>query len=184
MPDFRETLQAAAEVHRPVPPPFGALITRHRHWVVRRRLSMVAVAVAVGCVATGIAATVGDGESSSLKPATPTGSPAAAPTPCVSPYAVSGTDVFVAVPPRSSALEVKVSVGSRLTVGWSNCGEGGQLSSSDPTGAMLLATDATAFSKGGPVTSVRYLAEKEGTVTITGRGSEGSRGRIVITIVP
>lgn len=107
------------------------------------------------------------------------------PSPCVSPYADSGTaDVTVAIPDGSSTAGVQVAVGKHLTVGWAECGESGQFESSDPTGTMLRSTDSSSLGKGGPVINVRYLAQTTGTVTIRGTGSKGSNGKIVVTITP
>jgi hypothetical protein len=106
------------------------------------------------------------------------------PSPCVSPYADSGTDVTVAIPDGTRTAEVQVAVGEHLTLGWAKCGENGAFKSSDPTGTMLQGTDSSSLGKGGPVIDVRYLAQKAGTVTISGTGSKGSNGKIVVTITP
>ncbi len=106
------------------------------------------------------------------------------PSPCVSPYADSGSDITVAVPSDTGTARVQVPVGRHLVVGWATCGENGTLTSSDPTGLLLQGTDSSSVGKGGPVIDVRYLAQQAGTVTISGTGSKGSRGRLVVTITP
>jgi hypothetical protein len=107
---------------------------------------------------------------------------AANPSPCASPYADG--DMMVAIPEGSDAVRVQVATGNHLTVGWPHCGESGEFTSSDPEGALLSATDASSLGKGGPVVDVRYLAQKAGTVTIVGKGSKGSNGKLVVTITP
>jgi hypothetical protein len=107
---------------------------------------------------------------------------AANPSPCVSPYADSAGDVTAAIPEGGDKADIHLVVGQHLTVGWKACGESGALKTSDPAGAMLTSTDASSEGKGGPAIDVRYLALKEGTVTVTGEGSKGSNGQLVITI--
>lgn len=106
------------------------------------------------------------------------------PSPCVSPYADSASDVTVAIPQGTGTSEVQVSVGKHLVVGWATCGENGAFTFSDPGGTLLQGTDSSSLGKGGPVIDARYLAQKAGRVTISGKGSKGSNGRIVVTITP
>lgn len=106
------------------------------------------------------------------------------PSPCVSPYADSGADVSVAIPDGTGTAHVQVAIGKHLTVGWAQCGESGQIDSSDASGTFLQGTDGSSLGKGGPRIDVRYLAQKAGTVTINGTGSKGSNGKLVVTITP
>ncbi len=99
-------------------------------------------------------------------------------SPCASPYADSATDVYAAVP-QDGSVKVSLAVGQHLVVGWSGCNMAGRISV--PDGEVLRVTDGQSEYRAGPQVNVRYLAEKEGTVDVTGQ-REGRTGRITVVV--
>lgn len=133
----------------------------------------------LGVVAVLGLALAGCGSSDLTDRSNASGDTTAGPTPCSSPYA--SDDVSVSIPKGSRELHISVLKGAHVVIGWSVCGESGEIRSS---GSGLEVTDAGSLSKGGPTVYVRYLADKEGTVTITGEGSKGSHGKVFVTVSP
>lgn len=94
-------------------------------------------------------------------------------------------------------------VGEHVTVGWSGCGEHGQIKTSpeDNTGP-LFSSDVSVYSSPRPTPSlqangpccqrppadgvftIRYLAQMPGTQVLHGKGSAGTDGEITITVQP
>ena len=196
MPDFRSLLSAAAADAQPsLQPPFATLRARASRRAARRRTALAlsaAAVVVIGSVA--VAQGVGGGSSQPAGPGA---------TPCASPFSGSEAEQSVAFPHDGETLEVTVPVFGRVTVGWSGCGEHGTISSSEPDGstAPATATDISVYSSPRPVPSgiqhgccarpqsdgvfvVRYTAQRPGTVTLRGTGSEGSSGKIILFVKP
>jgi hypothetical protein len=109
----------------------------------------------------------------------------------VTPFHGGGRDVLAAIP-TTGERQVSVVAGGAVTVGWLSCTETGTITSSDtadryltddPKGHVLHgAPHAEAPKK--PAHQFRFEAYEAGTVTLTGHGSEGSTGTLVVTIQP
>lgn len=109
----------------------------------------------------------------------------------------------LAFPHDGGRLELTVQVGEHFTVGWSKCGEHGQIvtSPSDSSGP-ITGSDVSVYSSPRPIPSrqpgaaccprpeadgvfiVRYLAQMPGTQVLHGTGSAGSDGYIEVTVTP
>jgi hypothetical protein len=120
--------------------------------------------------------------------------------PCSTPSANDG-EQSVAFPHGGNREEVTVLVGEHVTVGWSGCGEHGQVTTSpeDNTGP-LFSSDVSVYSSPRPTPSqqpagpccqrppadgvftIRYLAQMPGTQVLHGTGSAGSDGEIAVTV--
>jgi hypothetical protein len=109
----------------------------------------------------------------------------------------------VTFPEDGSRIEVTVRVGEHVTVGWSGCGEHGQIktspadnlgpiSSSDisvyssprPTPSLTAGSYCCQRPEADGVFSIRYLAQMPGTQILHGTGSAGSDGEIAVTVTP
>jgi hypothetical protein len=182
MPDLPDLLASAVARLEPSRVPAFGTIERRSLRRTRCRRGAAVAALVTGTVAIGsVAAGLGSSGSSAR--------PIAAPAPCVTPFYDGGRDVRAAIPAQGSR-RVSVFVGGALTVGWANCSETGTLASDD-TLDRYLTEDAKAHLLHGaphntpPVTpqhQFRLFAYETGTVTLTGSGSEGSHGSLVVRI--
>lgn len=174
MPDLNELLQFAAEAIVPSPaPPFDDVQRRFR----RRRLRRVGSIGGVLSLAAVVALVAMTNGQRNAVPATP--------QPCVRHTALNAHDTFVAIP-RSGVIHLELEVHSIVTVGWAACGEMGdmELSARDPKNLLLAAPNSGFPVAATGVTDARYMAFRTGSLTLTGRGSFGSVGKLEITISP
>jgi hypothetical protein len=102
-----------------------------------------------------------------------------------------GRDVFAAIP-AAGERHTSVVAGGAVTVGWISCSETGTVSSTDTADRYLTDDPKGHLLHGAPHAQApvrpehqfRFLAYQPGTVILTGHGSEGSHGRLVVTIHP
>src|SRR5207253_3077079 len=95
--------------------------------------------------------------------------------PCVTPSGATGNDVM-AVVHASGSVTVDLYADDYLSVGWRSCSETGTLTVPVLAKSMLSGLYGTSE----PLDSARVYVFGTGTTTITGEGSEGSRGTIVV----
>lgn len=121
-------------------------------------------------------------------------------TPCASPYAASVGEQRVSIPTGGAKVRVQLHVGDHITVGWSRCDEFGtfqQKPAFTPDGP-LQETDAGGC--GTPphppiltyvppptqsctgLQSVRFQAQRVGSVELRGTGNHGTTGYVEITV--
>jgi hypothetical protein len=163
MPDLRSLLSAAAADAQPASqPPFSSLRARASRRAARRRTAAV-LAVAAVLVVGSVAVAQGLGGGTSR--------PAA--VPCVTPSQT--TDVLAAIP-ASGTVTVDVHPGDYLTVGWASCAESGTFTVPVQSKAMLSGLYRTS----GVLDSARVLVFGVGTTTVTGDGSAGSHGTLLL----
>jgi hypothetical protein len=178
MPEFHDVLADAAVAAQPTSsPPFETIERRSVRRQHRRRAAGAAAAASVALVG-GLAFAEVSGSGSSR-------TPVAAPTPCATPLSeqyTSDEDIAVAIP---AAGEVRVTLlpGKLLTVGWLTCTENGTITNDDPDGRLLGFTEKHLPGSDAQARhQITYRGSRPGTVTITGAGSQGSHGKVVVTL--
>jgi hypothetical protein len=166
MPDLRRLMASAATAAEPsTVPAFSSLRTRARRRT-QRRLAGAAAVVAV-VAAAGVAVASGGG----------TQHPQPLVAPCVERTDENAHDVFAEIP-TSGTKTVDLFTHDYLTVGWKTCDETGTLTTPSLAKSML---SPSGESQPG-LASNRYLVFGTGTTSITGEGSAGSRGQLVLHV--
>lgn len=166
------------------------LLRRARLRVVRRRQAVLAGA-ATALLVAGVAFAASNGTHT----AQPAGPP---PTPCASPFASGEREHSIAFV-RDTTLEVSLTIGEHVSVGWAGCDEYGTITSSDPNSdtAPLAGTDSSGHSVPVPHPSgapfgrpeidgsylLRFAAQRVGDVTLKGHSHEGYDGTIVVHVL-
>jgi hypothetical protein len=116
--------------------------------------------------------------------------PSTSVTPCASPFMDANGARTIPFPTAGGIVRATVRVGDSVFVGWSRCRERGRWTTSDRRDerANLVSFEAAGdCCKGNPTANlelVGYHAREVGTVTLVGRGNQGSHGSIVIHIDP
>jgi hypothetical protein len=183
MPDLPSLLSAAAaSAEPPSQPEFSSIRERASRRATRRRTALV-LSVAAVVIIGSVAVAQGLGRSSA-----PSSGPIA--RPCASPFSDSGSGAQIAFPTTGGTLRITVRVGQSVFVGWSRCGERGRWTTTDrldETGHLVGFAFSGDCCRGNPNAKAElmgYHAREVGTVTLVGRGNQGSHGKVVIRIEP
>lgn len=174
MPELPDLLDAAArELSPSSPPDFADVLRRARRHRTRRTAGATLLLLALGAAGLG-------GVLAGPAPDRTAAGPA---RPCLTRDPAGPRDVLAAIP-RQGTRHLTLTVGDSLTVGWSTCGETGDLVivPDDPKHPLLAAPGSGLRVPVTAVPSARFEAFGRGEVLLRGTGSRGSAGALAVTI--